>query len=593
VTEAIRIANCSGFYGDRFSAAREMLEGGPIDVLTGEYLAELTMLILWKSRLKDPEAGYATTFLRQMEEVAGLALDRGVKIVANAGGLNPAGLATKLRELLDRLGLRATVAHIEGDDLLPQLGELQAAGHELRNLDTGRSLAEAGVEPVSANVYLGAWGIVEALKAGADIVVCPRVTDASLVVGPAAWRFGWARDDWDRLAGAVVAGHIIECGPQTTGGNYSFFSEVPRITRLGFPIAEVREDGSSVITKHAESGGLVSVGTVTAQLLYEIQGRRYLNPDVVARFDSIQLSPDGPDRVLVSGVRGEAAPDSLKVSVNYIGGYRNTMTFVITGLEIEAKAEIARRQLFDSLGGEAAFDQVDVQLLRTDRPNAASNAEAIAQLRVTVKDSDAKKVGRVFSNKFIELALASYPGFFTTTPPEAESIYGVYWPALLPAGLVTQTVVHEDGRRLDVTEPPRRAPVSEHSELSQQDPPDLGPTRWLPLGTVFGARSGDKGGNANIGIWARSEDGYQWLEAFLTLDRLRELLPEAAQLQIRRYAFPNIRSLNFVLIGLLGDGVASSTRIDPQAKGLGEYLRSRLVELPEALLEDAPSNAAV
>jgi hypothetical protein len=515
----------------------------------------------------------------------------GVKIVANAGGLNPAGLAMKLRELLKRLGLRAKVAHIEGDDLLPRLRELQAAGHELRNLDTGRSLAEAGVEPVSANVYLGAWGIVEALKAGADIVVCPRVTDASLVVGPAAWHFGWARDDWDRLAGAVVAGHIIECGPQTTGGNYSFFSEVPGITRLRFPIAEVREDGSSVISKHAQSGGLVSVGTVTAQLLYEIQGRRYLNPDVVARFDSIQLSHEGPDRVLVSGIRGDAAPDSLKVSINYVGGYRNTMTFVLTGLEIEAKAEIARRQLFDSLGGEAVFDQVDVQLLRTDRPDATSNAEAIAQLRVTVKDSDAKKVGRAFSNKFIELALASYPGFFTTSPPEAETTYGVYWPALVSAGLVTQMVVLEDGRRLEVIEPPRRPPEGEEPDGARAELPDLGPTRRLPLGIVFGARSGDKGGNANIGVWARSDDGYRWLEAFLSVDRLRDLLPETAQLHVRRYALPNIRSLNFVVIGLLGEGVASSTRIDPQAKGLGEYLRSRVVGLPEALLEDMPVTA--
>ena len=587
MADSIRIANCSGFYGDRFSAAREMLEGGPIDVLTGEYLAELTMLILWKSRQKDPDAGYATTFLRQMEEVAGLAIDRGVKIVANAGGLNPAGLARKLRELLVRLGLRASVAHIEGDDLLPRLGELQAAGHELRHLDTGRSLAEAGVEPVSANAYIGAWGIVDALKAGADIVVCPRVADASLVVGPAAWRFGWARDDWNRLAGAVVAGHIIECGPQATGGNYSFFSEVPGITNLGFPIAEVREDGTSVITKHPGSGGLVSVGTVTAQLLYEIQGRGYLNPDVVARIDSIQLSPDGPDRVLVSGVIGEAAPDSLKVSVNYVGGYRNTMTFVLTGLDIEAKAEVARRQLFEPLGGESAFEHVDVQLLRTDRPDAPTNAEAIAQLRVTVKDRDAKKVGRAFSNKFIELGLASYPGFFTTTPPEAETTYGVYWPALVSAELVTETVVLEDGRRLEVTRPPRRPPEGEEPDRGRGELPDLGPTRRLPLGIVFGARSGDKGGNANVGVWARSEDGYRWLDAFLTVDRLGELMPEITRREVHRYRLPNIRSLNFIVLGLLGEGVASSTRIDPQAKGLGEYLRSRVVELPEALLEDA------
>src|SRR5438132_1846532 len=351
VTEALRIANCSGFYGDRFSAAGEMREGGPIDVLTGEYLAELTMLILWKSRLKDPEAGYATTYLRQMEEVAGLAIDRGVKIVVNAGGLNPAGLATRLRELLTRLGLEASVAHIEGDDLLPRLGELQAAGNELRHLDTGRSLAEAGVEPVSANVYLGAWGIVEALNAGADIVVCPRVTDASLVVGPAAWRFGWARDDWDRLAGAVVAGHVIECGAQATGGNYSFFSEVPGLEHPGFPIAEVGEDGGSVITKHPGTGGLVSAGTVTAQLLYEIAGPQYLTPDVVARFDTIRLDEEAPDRVRISGVRGEPPPRDLKVAVNRFGGFRNQLTLVLTGLDVEEKAALVRRTLAPALAG--------------------------------------------------------------------------------------------------------------------------------------------------------------------------------------------------------------------------------------------------
>jgi Acyclic terpene utilisation family protein AtuA len=589
VSRPLRIANCSGFYGDRFSAAREMLEGGPIDVLTGEYLAELTMLILWKSRLKDPDAGYATTFLRQMEEVAGLALERGVKIVANAGGLNPAGLATRLRELLQRLGLRASVAHIEGDDVLPRLGELQAAGHELRHLDSGRSLAEACVEPVSANVYLGAWGIAEALHAGADIVVCPRVTDASLVVGPAAWHFGWAPDDWDRLAGAVVAGHIIECGPQATGGNYSFFSEVPGIGHLGFPIAEVSEDGSAVITKHPGTGGLVSIGTVTAQLLYEIQGPRYLNPDVVARFDTIELSAEGPDRVRVSGVRGEPAPPTLKVSINYLGGYRNTMTFVLTGLDIQAKAEVARRQLFESVGGESAFEHVDVQLIRSDRPDAASNAEAIAQLRVTVKDGDPARVGRAFSNRLIELALASYPGFFTTTPPESETAYGVFWPALLPAELVSQTVVLEDGRRLPVPEPPRQRPEDDAPDHHGGELPDLGPARRVPLGTVFGARSGDKGGNANIGVWARSEEGYRWLEAFLSIDRLRELVPETASLEIRRHRLPNLRSLNFVAAGLLGEGVSSSTRIDPQAKGLGEYLRSRAVDLPEVLMEDAPA----
>jgi hypothetical protein len=586
VKDPIRIANCSGFYGDRFSAAREMVEGGPIDVLTGEYLAELTMLILWKSRLKDPDLGYATTFLRQMEDVVGLAIDHNVKIVANAGGLNPAGLAFKLRDLLSRLGLHTEVAHIEGDDLQPRLAELQADGQELRHLDTGRSLAEAGVDPVSANAYIGAWGIAEALNAGAGIVVCPRVTDASLVVGPAAWHFGWSRTDWDRLAGAVIAGHVIECGPQATGGNYSFFSEVPGIDKLGFPIAEVREDGSAVITKHPDHGGLVSIGTVTAQLLYEIQGHHYLNPDVVARFETISLSPDGPDRVLISGVHGAPAPDSLKVSINYVGGYRNTMTFVLTGLDIEAKAELARSQLFGSLGGEDAFDEVDVRLFRYDKPDASQNADALAHLRVTVKDRDAEKVGRAFSNRFIELALASYPGFFITSPPAAETMFGVYWPALVAAELVTETVVLEDGRRLVVAPPPRQPHFEDDADPEPGGEPDLGPTRRLPLGMAFGARSGDKGGNANVGVWARSANGYRWLEAFLTVDRFRFLVPETAQLKVGRYRLPNIRSLNFVIAGLLGEGVASSTRFDPQAKGLGEFLRSRVVDLPELLLED-------
>src|SRR5580692_5809717 len=300
----VRIANCSGFYGDRAAAAREMVDGGPIDVLTGDYLAELTMLILWKARQKDPGLGYATTFLRQLEEVLGTCLERGVKIVANAGGLNPEGLARQVTALAARLGLAARVAYITGDDLAPVIGDLQAAGHEFTNLDTGQPLAKADLPVVTANAYLGGWGITAALDAGADIVICPRVTDASLVTGPAAWWHGWARDDFDELAGAVVAGHVIECGPQATGGNYSFPQEITSPGRPGYPIAEVAADGSSVITKHDGTGGLVSPGTVTAQLLYEIGAPAYLNPDVVAHFDTIRLARQGPDRVALTGTRG-------------------------------------------------------------------------------------------------------------------------------------------------------------------------------------------------------------------------------------------------------------------------------------------------
>jgi len=585
----LRVANCSGFYGDRHSAPRELLEGGPIDVLTGDYLAELTMLILWRSRGRDPAKGYATSFLRQMEECLGLAVERGVKVVANAGGLNPAGLAAELRALAGRLGVPVRVAHVEGDDLLDRLPELQAAGEALAHLDSGTPLAAAGVAPVTANAYLGAWGIVSALDAGADVVVCGRVSDASLLVGPAAWHFGWAADDWDRLAGAVVAGHVLECGAQATGGNYAFLDELPDSRPPGFPVAEVHADGGAVIGKHPGTGGLVSVGTVTAQLLYEIDGPAYANPDVVARFDTVRLEPAGPDRVLLHGARGEPAPERLKVAVNYLGGFRNSMSFVLTGLDVEAKAAMVEAALFERLGGRERFQAAEVRLVGRPVPDPATAEEAVAELRVTVKDPDPAKVGRAFSNAAIELALANYPGCYTTTPPGEATPYGVYWPALVRAEAVEQVVVLDGGERL-VVKPPTAAarppgPTRPAPPAPEPIAPPAGPTVRAPLGRAFGARSGDKGGNANVGVWARDPEGYAFLASFLTVERFRALLPEARGLQVRRYELPNLLALNFVVVGLLGEGVSSSTRIDPQAKGLGEWLRARVVDLPVALVE--------
>ena len=568
----VRIANCSGFYGDRLAAAREMVDGGPIDVLTGDYLAELTMLILAKAQAKDPGLGYARTFLSQVEEVLGPCLERGIKIVSNAGGLNAAGLAAAIE------ALGARVAHVEGDDLRGSLGAITPP---------------VNGKPVSANAYLGGWGIAAALEAGADVVVTGRVTDASLVVGPAAWWHGWGPTEWDALAGAVVAGHVIECGPQATGGNYAFLDEITDRRYPGFPIAEVAEDGSSVITKHPGTGGLVSVGTVTAQLLYEIAGPEYLGPDVTTHFDTIALALDGEHRVAITGVRGSPPPATLKVALNDVGGFRNTMTLVLTGLDVEAKAARAEELLFEVLGGRERFADVDVRLLRFDRPDAPTNDQAAAHLRITVKDPDPRKVGRAFSNATMELALGGYAGFHTTTPPTTESAFGVYRPAAVPRAAVTQTVVLPDGERRVIpdpptaTSPPAAAPEGPARTAADATAADAtaAPTTRAPLGRVAGARSGDKGGNANIGLWTRDDAGYAWLAAFLTAERVRELLgPEAAALPIDVHPLPNLRAVNVVVHGLLGDGVASSTRPDPQAKGLGEYLRSRVVDVPEELL---------
>jgi len=584
MADSLRIANCSGFYGDRLSAAREMVEGGPIDVLTGDYLAELTLMILMKDRLKDVQLGFARTFLKQLEEVAATCAERGVKIVVNAGGLNPAGCAEAARKLYQKLGVRAVVAHIEGDDLMPALDDLQKTGERFVHLDKGMPLSSLSATVVSANAYLGGWGIARALERGADLVICPRVTDAALTLGPAAWKFRWARDDWDRLAAGVVAGHIIECGAQCTGGNYSFFEEVPDLDHPGFPIAEMYADGSFVITKHRGSGGLVSVGTVTAQLLYEIAGHEYPNPDVTARFDTIEIAQEGPDRVRVSGIRGEPPPATTKVCINYLGGFRNSMTFVLTGLDIEKKARLAQETFWRLVGGREQFAETAVTLRGGDRVDPASNEEAYALLTIAAKDSDPGKVGRAFSGKVIEMALSSYPGFTMTSLPSDANQFGVYWPALVSATAVDHRVVI-DGDSCSVAPviPPAHFEKPAALAAASGSVPG-GPSRQAPLGTICGARSGDKGGNANVGVWVRSPEAYRWLQSYLTVERLKELLVETRDLEVDRFELPNLLALNFVVKGLLGDGVAASLRSDPQAKTLGEYLRAKVVPIPASLL---------
>jgi Acyclic terpene utilisation family protein AtuA len=578
VSVPLRVANCSGFYGDRLAAAREMVDGGPIDVLTGDWLAELTMLILAKNMLRDPAAGYARTFVTQLEQVMGDCLGRGIKVVSNAGGLSPRGCADAVASLAGQLGLAPVIAYVDGDDLVPRLDELRAAGVDLANLDTGEPLGDRAV--MTANAYLGGWGIADALARGADIVITGRVTDAALTAGPAAWHHGWRRDDWDALAGAVVAGHVIECGAQVTGGNFAFFTEVPGLDHPGFPIAEVAADGSSVITKHPGHGGMVSVDTVTAQLLYEIGAPAYLNPDVTARLDSVQLSAEGPDRVRISAVRGDSPPATTKVALNYAGGWRSTITVFLTGLDIEAKADLIERALWAGVpGGRDAFDSVDIALLRTDKPDPATNAEAMAQLRITVKDTDEHVVGRAFTARITELALASYPGMFGAGLTSGPQAFGVYWPTVVPASLVRQQVTVAGGRSATVEpvlapHPPVVANVAAAGpsagdgaaagRLAGGRAPDA-LTVLAPLGRVAGARSGDKGGNAN-------------------LEMLKKLLPETGPLPVQRHELPNLRALNFVVAGLLGDGAAASTRLDPQAKSLGEWLRARIVEIPRELM---------
>ena len=586
--EVLRVANCSGFFGDRVSAAREMVEGGPIDVLTGDWLAELTMYILHKTR--ERSGGYARTFLQQLEEVLPTCVERGITIVSNAGGLNPEGLATAVRELARRQGLSVRVASVSGDDITARVPDLLSAGNAFVNLDTGEPLAP-DAPLVTANAYLGARPIADALDAGAQVVVTGRVTDASLTVGPALHAFGWADEDYDAIAGAVVAGHVIECGAQCCGGNYAFFEEIPGAGRIGFPLAELYPDGSSVITKHPGTGGALTVGTVTAQLLYEIAGPRYLSPDAVARFDTMALEQVGPDRVRISGVEGEPPPSTLKVTANLDAGWRNSMTLAITGARVEEKADLAAAAVWEGIpGGRASFAETSADL------SGDLSGGGMAFLRLAVRGDDGRAVGRGFSGAVVETSLASYPGtFFTSAPGNAQAV-ARYWPTTIPAEAV---MPHIECEGEPVAASPRTIGPPGQPDAPAAPPtiarpvPD-GATEDLiavPLWVLVGGRSGDKGGDANVGLWADTEPVARWLCDSFDVAQFKEALPESARFEVSRHPLPNLRAVNFVVHGILGWGVASNLRLDTQAKGMAERLRSRHVVVPSHLVSSGPPAA--
>ena len=586
--EVIKIANCSGYYGDKLSAAKELVDGGPIDVLTGDYLAELTMAILYGQKIQRGEdKGYVGTFLKQIKDVAASCKEKNIKIVSNAGGLNPRSMAHEIEQILNDLSIDLKVAYIDGDDLMPRMSELQENGESFINIEKEIALYESGCNPLTANAYLGAWGIKEALDNNADIVVCPRVTDAAVVIGPAAWKFNWQRNDYDSLAGALAAGHIIECGCQATGGNYAFFKEIKSFDNVGYPIAEIQKDGSFYITKHPGTGGLVSKGTVTAQLLYEISSPAYINPDVVAHFDTLKIKDIEKDRVYVSGCRGSSPPKDHKVCINLSSGFRNGMEIILTGLDIEEKAKVFTNTLFNSVGGKEQFDEVSIKLHRTDKDDAKTNEEAMASLAISVKSKDPDLVGRLFSAKIIELALSNIPGFFAQGSVKSSGPVIKYWPALINSKYIKE-IVHIDGKNIEVI------PTSQLSleDIYYQKEPikiekiDIKDEKEIYFGEIFGTRSGDKGGCANLGVWAKNSQTFSFLYNFLTVDRLKDLLPDLREFKIERYELSNIESLNFYIYDILQDGVSSNDRKDGQAKSLGEYLRAKKIKVPQSIIGD-------
>lgn len=593
----LRVGQFVAYHGDRADGMRELLDAG-VDILTGDYLAELTMLVLRKNQLRGGP-GYAAAFVEQLEQFLPQIAKDGVKVVTNAGGLDPAACAAAVRDACARRGVELSVAWIEGDDLREDLSTILGPEGTLRNFDTGDDLSLEDTEILTANAYLGAWPIVSALEAGADIVICPRVADASLVVGPSAWHFGWRPDDFDMLAGGVVAGHLIECCAQVTGGQFALFHEFPDLGLPGLPIAEIRADASAVITKPVGSGGTVNTDTVTAQLLYEIGGTEYLNPDVTVDLTSVRVQQDGVDRVLVSGTRGRAPNDTTKLSLTFEGGYRNTLTVGLTGMHVAEKLAWLRREVESAVGKPETFEAFRWTVVGPAAEVDGDQEQVSAWVVITARDKNRAKVSRAgFADRIVQLGISNIPGFYMTTPPQRERLFGVQWPCLIGKKHVDTRVRIGDERQIDVSwqvwpvDEPASAPAASIASASSVNDGETATVR-VPLGEVVGTRSGDKGGTANLGVWARSADAYSWLSEHLTVDRLRELIPESAELKVERFEFPNVNGLNFVLFGYLEKGVSSCTRIDPQAKGLGEYLASRRVDVPVALVPNLSGASSV
>ncbi len=584
-SSAVRIAAFAGYYGDRPEGLDEAIACSP-DVLIGDYLAELTMLVLKKNQSRGA-TGYAVGFIKELERRLPVIAQRKMKLVTNAGGLDPVGCAAAIEALCAKLNLDLRVAAITGDDLLAQGETLRREhGQNFSHLVSGLPLPVGWNEVLTANAYLGAWPIVAALEAGADIVICPRVTDSSLVLGPAAWWHHWKKDDWDKLAGGFAAGHLIECCTQVSGGNYAFFRELESSAMPGMPYADISSAGDFIVGKAPGTGGAVTVDTVKAQLLYEIGGRYYLNPDVVLDLRSLNLAQESEHIVRVTGCRGLPPPPTLKVSLCYDAGYRNSMTVGLTGQNIEAKAKWVEQLVRDRIGDPASFDDFDISMVGPAETGAASYEKNTAWLVVSVADKDKTKVGRSkFSNVLLSSGIAALPGCYFTSPPQEERQIAVQWPCVIEKRLV------ETRLRIDGEERPIAWGPSGDLPATPQDPVeasiDFSRDRRIErsVGTLFGTRSGDKGGIANLGVWARNDRSWAWLDQWLTVETLKELLPETRALKIDRHRLPNVQALNFLIHDFLGDGVSACLRIDPQAKGLGEYLGARIASFPVSLFD--------
>ncbi len=588
--DLIRIANAGGYWGDDLGQFQRQVELGPVDYVTLDFLSEITMSIMQKQRARDPRAGYARDFIAQVEQALPVLAARDIKVISNAGGVNPLACRGTLMEKIQQHGHALEVAAVVGDDLMERLGELNATGVSLDNMDDGAAFHAIRDRVSSANAYFGAWPVVEALQGGAQIVVTGRCTDTGITLAPMIHEFGWAPDDWDRLAAGIVAGHIVECGAQSTGGNFTDWRRVRRYEAIGYPVLEVHPDGSFIVTKHPGTGGAVTVRTVSEQLVYEMgDPRAYVTPDVVADFGTIRLEQGGRDRVRVWGIRGRPAPSSLKVSASYFDGWKASGALIISGPEAAAKARAFAALFWKRLG--LAFTETHTELVGHSAcwgPLAPEVEPNEVLIRLSVRDSDKDKIER-FAKLVPAVILSGPPGVAVTGGrPQAQEVVA-YWPALVPRDRVKPKLVTRDGERTLEWPTPAADPARAPALPRPSWPRAKGSAKSLkvPLARLAHARSGDKGDTCNIGVIARAPEIYPWLRRTLTAAVVKRRFKGICRGRVERHEVPNLMALNFLLHESLGGGGTVSLRLDAQGKTLSHALLAMEVRVPKALLDAA------
>lgn len=593
----IRIGNAGGYWGDDLSAMKRQLTGGPLDYITMDFLAEITMSILQRQKKKNPELGYAVDFLNQIDECLPLIVKKNVRVISNAGGINPIGLGRKIVELAQTKNLDIKVGVVYGDDIVNHLYELTAAGERFTNMENNENFFKVRSKITSANIYLGAEPVVKALDAGCQIIVTGRVTDTGITLAPMIHEFEWDMDDWDKMAAGIVAGHIIECGAQASGGNITDWDDVKSFHNIGYPIIEMKRSGEFIVTKHKNTGGLVSEKTVKEQLVYEMgDPSNYISPDGIARFNSIKLKAEGKDKVRVYGIKGKPEPDFLKVSMSFEDGWKSNGSVLVCGPNVYEKANAIADIFWKKL--KHKYDDKRTDMIGTGSiwPESLKESETNEiYLRFAVRDRDFKKVND-FGKALSTLILSGPAGMAVTAGGRPKpSMVVAYWPALMHRSRIKAKVLTIDTTG-DENFHEISFPIRVQSEQTENDNQKVasklkkkranGALKAVKLRQICYARSGDKGDTCNIGVLARTPEIYDWIVDNLTEQKVKSFFKGITFGKVIRYELENLHALNFLLEGTLGGGGTTSLMVDPQGKTLSQALLQMTVKVPSSLLQN-------